>query len=238
MFQNVKYDFTGKRVLVVGGSRGIGKGVVEAFLKAGAEVTYFSRSSGEIPNTRFLKVDLESEEEIEEALKESGEVDILVNVAGINFTHKIEDISAEEWSSVLDVNLKSFFLISKHVVRGMKERRYGKIVNVSSIAGRHRSPVSGVHYVGSKAGIIGFSKQLAFEVAPFGINVNVLSPSQTKTDMLMESMTAEELKNLEEKIPLQRLAEVDDQVGPILFLASDASSYITGSIIDVNGGQI
>jgi NAD(P)-dependent dehydrogenase (short-subunit alcohol dehydrogenase family) len=120
----------------------------------------------------------------------------------------------------------------------MKPRGFGRIVNVSSIAGRHRSVVSGVHYVSSKAGMIGLTKQLAFEAAPFKITVNAVAPSQTMTDMLKDSMTDEQVKNLEANIPLGRIAEVREQVGPILFLLTDAAAYMTGTFLDVNGGQI
>ena len=115
---------------------------------------------------------------------------------------------------------------------------YGKIVNVSSIAGRHRSPVSGVHYVSSKAGIIGLTKQLAFEVARRNININCVCPSQTLTDMLKSSMDKKTLKEFAQTIPLNRLATVNEQVNPILFLCSKEASYITGAVIDINGGQI
>ena len=116
-------------------------------------------------------------------------------------------------------------------------KKGSKIVNVSSIAGRHRSLVSGVHYVSSKAGIIGLTKQLAYELGEKGINVNCVCPSQTLTDMLKESMSNSEQKNLASIIPLKRLNTIEEQVAPILFLSSVESSYMTGSILDINGGQ-
>ena len=114
----------------------------------------------------------------------------------------------------------------------------GKIVNVSSIAGRHRSLVSGVHYTSSKAGIIGLTKQIAYEVGGRNINVNAVCPSQTLTDMLKQSMTEEQQKELSESIPLKRIATVEEQVNPIMFLCSEEASYITGTTLDVNGGQL
>ena len=113
-----------------------------------------------------------------------------------------------------------------------------KIVNVSSIAGRSKSLVSGVHYTSSKAGIIGLTRQLSQELGPKGININCVCPSQTLTPMLERSMTLEELANLESKIPLRRVAEVDEVVKPILFLCSEDASYIHGACIDINGGQL
>ena len=120
----------------------------------------------------------------------------------------------------------------------MKKQRYGKIVNISSIAGRHRSIVSGIHYVSTKAGLIGLTKQLAYELGIYNVNVNVVCPSQTMSDMLRESMSSDEIEALAENIPLRRIATIDEQVGPILFLCSDLSTYMTGAVVDVNGGQI
>ena len=118
-----------------------------------------------------------------------------------------------------------------------KMKNGGRIVNVSSIAGRNRSLVSGVHYTSSKAGIIGLTKQIAYEVGNKGINVNCVCPSQTLTDMLKQSMTKEQQKELSDNIPLKRIATVEEQVNPIMFLCSEESSYMTGSVLDINGGQ-
>tara|TARA_R100000315_G_C5226006_1_gene137063 strand:- start:1001 stop:1363 length:363 start_codon:yes stop_codon:yes gene_type:complete len=120
----------------------------------------------------------------------------------------------------------------------MKKHGYGRIVNVSSIAGRNKSIVSGVHYTSSKAGIIGLTKQLAHEVAKDDILVNAVCPSQTMTEMLRDSMDEEQIKELSKKIPIQRIASVDEQSLPILFLCSSAASYISGTTLDINGGQL
>ena len=120
----------------------------------------------------------------------------------------------------------------------MRMQKSGSIVNVSSIAGRHRSIVSGVHYVSSKSGLIGLTKQLAFENSDYNIRVNVVCPSQTLTEMLKKTMNQKEVRQLSKNIPLKRIANVQEQVWPIMFISSDAASYITGSVIDVNGGII
>ena len=120
----------------------------------------------------------------------------------------------------------------------MKKIGGGKIVNVSSIAGRSKSIVSGAHYTASKYGIIGLTKQIAQELGPYGINVNCTCPSQTMTEMLSKSMTKEEIAELESNIPIQRISSVTDQAMPILFLCTDAARYIHGSAIDINGGQL
>ena len=137
---------------------------------------------------------------------------------------------------MLDVNLTSFFYIIKKTLPLMSQG--SKIVNVSSIAGRSKSLVSGVHYTASKSGIIGLTRQLANELGPRGINVNCVCPSQTRTPMLEQSMSKEQLESLCKNIPLRRIAEIEEVVNPILFLCSDEASYIHGACIDVNGGQL
>lgn len=242
-FGQVTFDFRGRRALVVGGSRGIGRGVVEALVEAGAEVLYGARSAAlpEIAGARHLPMELRDEASILEAFEVAsagGPIDLCVNAAAVNHAHRFEDITADEWDDVLAVDLRAAFLVAREAGRRMKERGSGRIVNVSSIAGRHRSPVSGVHYVSAKAGLIGLTRQLAHELAPHGVTVNVHCPSQTRTEMLATTMSSHQQAELEATIPLGRLAEVRDQVGPILFLCSDASGYMTGAVLDVNGGQL
>jgi len=243
-FNNVSFDFNEKLILVIGGSRGIGKGIVDAFIHAGAKVFYASRNpimNGSKNGAIHVPTDLTKNDEIDNLFREVdsfGPLDVLVNSAAINYTKKIEDISEDEWEIVIKTNLSAVFYLCKKAITRMKKQNSGKIINISSIAGRHRSLVSGVHYVSSKAGLIGLTKQLAFEVAEYNININATCPSQTMTDMLEESMTKEEMNKLISTIPLKRFAKIKEQVGVILFLASDAASYITGTYIDVNGGQI
>jgi 3-oxoacyl-[acyl-carrier protein] reductase len=138
----------------------------------------------------------------------------------------------------MSTNLKSFYYTSKLAVEIMKQKNFGRIVNVSSIAGRNKSIVSGVHYTSSKYGIIGLTKQLSNEVSKHNILVNCVCPSQTMTEMLQESMTTEQIEKLEHSIPVRRIATTKEQALPILFLCSSAASYIAGAAIDVNGGQL
>jgi len=223
---NIKWNFENKQCLIVGGSRGIGKCIVDNFKNAGANVFSIDSSNCNISNPK----------EIDLLISKFTKVDILVNVAAINYCKKINDITLEEWDNVFDVNLRGIFYITKKVLKLMSSG--SRIVNVSSIAGRNRSLVSGVHYTSSKAGIIGFTRQLAFELGPKSINVNAVCPSQTLTEMLKQSMSAEQIARLSESIPLKRIASVQEQVDPILFLCSSESSYITGAVLDVNGGQL
>ena len=223
----MKIDFSKKITLVVGGSRGIGLKVKEKFLSLGSEVYSISRTEG---------VDISIPEQVDEYLSQFKKIDFLINVVGINYTKKIQEIELNEWEEVIKTNLTSIFYITKQSISKMNLG--SRIVNVSSIAGRNRSLVSGVHYTSSKSGLIGFTRQLAFELGPQNINVNCVCPSQTITQMLEESMSKEEQNKLSNDIPLKRLATVDDQVGPIVFLCSELSNYLNGAVIDVNGGQI
>ena len=242
MFENVKFDFIGKNVLVVGGSRGIGRGVVDSFIDAGANVYYASRNkiTSDI-SAHFIQLDLENASSVEFFISDvfkSQPIDILINSASINFSKKTEDINLSEWNSVLSVNLTSMFLICKSALKIMVSNGGGKIVNISSVAAKRWSVVSGPHYVASKSGVLGLTRQLSYEFAKYNININALCPSQTMTDMLEETMSANEIAKLAEGIPNKRIASVKEQVGVVMFLCSDAASYITGACIDVNGGQL
>jgi 3-oxoacyl-[acyl-carrier protein] reductase len=220
------YDFSGLQAVVVGDTRGIGKGVSDALKECGADVFGINTSN----------CDISKKEDIDKWFYDLESVDILINVAAINYCKRIEDIDFDEWTKVLDVNLRGYYYVIKKTLEIMPNQ--GRIVNVSSIAGRHRSYVSGVHYTASKAGVIGLTKQVAFEVAPRGITVNAVCPSQTKTDMLEKSMTKEQITELGKTIPLKRVAEIYEVVEPIMFLCSDGASYITGTTLDINGGQL
>jgi len=215
-----------RTVVVVGGTSGIGEGVVEAFRNSGDQVFSIGRGNCDITN----------QAEVDAYFSQFTNIDVLINNAAINYCKNIENISLMEWNKVLNTNLTSYFYIIKTAIPMMK--RGAKIVNVSSIAGRSKSVVSGVHYTSSKAGVIGLTRQLSRELGPIGININCVCPSQTLTPMLKQSMTRQQICELESNIPLRRLASVEDVVGPILFLCSEGASYIHGACIDVNGGQL
>ena len=239
MIMNLEFKFKNKSVVVVGGSKGIGERICQDFLNAEASVTYLSRNPSEsLSDAHHILCDIRDTTQISNAFSQIKNIDFLINVAAINFCKKINEISAYEWDEVMSVNLRSVFLTCKLAIEKMKKNNFGRIINVSSIAGRDKSIVSGVHYTSSKAGIIGFTKQLSYEVAKLGINVNVVCPSQTITDMLLKSMTVLERDALAKRIPVGRLATTKDQSLPILFLCSSAASYISGAAIDVNGGQL
>ena len=236
--QDITFNFQNKNIVVVGGSRGIGLEVAKQFIKSGAIVTCLSRTKPELIDIKFIKCDLSKPKDIKDAFENIRDIDFLINVAGTNLCEPIGMLDDEEWDRVMNTNLRSFFLTCKYAIEKMVPNSYGRIVNVSSIAGRNKSIVSGVHYTSSKAGIIGLTRQLSHEVSSKNILVNCVCPSQTLTEMLSESMTKEQIKQLEGKIPIGRIATTAEQSKPILFLCSEAASYITGACLDINGGQL
>ena len=250
---NNKFNLSGRNALITGAAGLLGKQHAIALLEMGARVVLTDTNmvglsviqtalTGSYPEekiiTSFMDVtSLASIKKVQSSLITDGiHVSILINNAAINYCKSIEEISLNEWNSVIDTNLTSYFYIIKKCLPLMK---YGsKIVNVSSIAGRSKSLVSGVHYTSSKAGLIGLTRQLAQELGPKGININCVCPSQTLTPMLERSMTNEQLSELSNNIPLRRIAKVNEIVKPILFLCSEDASYIHGACLDINGGQL
>ena len=165
-------------------------------------------------------------------------VDILVNNAGILRSTRVDEIPEEEWNLVIDVNLKGVFLCSQAVLPVMKKKKYGRIVNISSSAGRSASELGGAHYTASKAGVLGFTRHLAREMAPFGITANAVCPGLIATSMIEKKEVAERLDYFRSQIPLGRLGEPAEEADLVLFLASDEASYITGATVDINGGSL
>ena len=189
----------------------------------------------------WIEVDVRSQPQVEEmvcaALGEHGRADILVNCAGVLRKTRIDEITTAEGELVLDVNLKGTFLWSQAILPAMKEREYGRIVNISSSAGRSVSTLGGAHYTAAKAGVLGFTRALAKEVARFGITSNAVCPGLIDTDMARANCSPERLRAYEESFPIPRLGTPEEVAGLVLFLASDAT-YITGAAIDINGGDL
>lgn len=242
-----------KTVLITGGSRGIGKACVELFIQAKATVafTYFTaeEKANEIvkchrhdSKIKSYKVNISNPEEIEGSVKEIiadfGNIDVLVNNAGIWKEAAIEKMSLEQWSETLSINLTSAYLFAKFVVPQMKQNKYGRIINIASTAGQ-RGEAFHSHYAASKGGMISFTKSLAAELGRYNITVNSVAPGWVYTDMTMESL---EDKACFEKvvgdIPLKKIAQPEEVAGPVLFLASDLASHINGEILNVNGGAV
>lgn len=167
-----------------------------------------------------------------------GRIDILANCAGIASIGDPLGLPVEEWEAVLRTNLTGTYLCCRYALIPMRERHYGKIINVSSIAGRSYSRTASVAYTCSKYAVIGLTRHLAASFGKDGININCVCPSQTKTEMLISNVPQAELDRLATSVPLGRLAEPEEIAQTIFFLASDAASYINGAVIDVNGGQL
>ena len=241
----------GKIVIVTGASKGIGLAAAKKFCKNKA-ITYFvSRSGSKDVVEQLQKENLEAysyecdvtdekqvKEMMEKIISKHSRIDVLVNCAGIVKINKIENIPLEDWNEVLASNLTSVFLTCKHVAASMKKNKFGKIINISSIAGRSKSFLAGIDYVASKAGIIGFTRQLSSELAPFNINVNCVAPAQTDTDMLRSVLPKEDDEEFKKRIPIGRIATPEDVGNVIYFLATEEARHIAGAIIDVNGGQL
>ena len=245
--------FDGKVVIVTGAARGMGKATAVAFAREGARVVVndvlpdaAERAADEIRAAggaaTAIAADVSRREEAQRLVKEAvrlfGTVDVLVNNAGILSRTALEAISEDEWDRVMAVNVKGVFLCSQAVFPVMMAKRYGKIVNVASSAGRSVSTFGGAAYTTSKAAVLGLTRHIAREGAPHGINCNSTSPGSMDTEMVRENATPERIAAESAKIPLGRLGTAEDEARLVLFLASDDAAYITGATVDINGGDL
>jgi len=243
----------GRVAVVTGGGRGIGKGIAGKLAAAGADVIVGDIDMAQAQLTAdelsrknkkvmAAQIDVCREESVAElitrALDEFGNVDILINNAGIMFRTRLMDISVDEWERILQVNLTGPFLCTKAVIPVMKKNGFGRIVNISSSAGRSVSTLGGVHYTASKAGLLGLTRAVAKEVAPFGITVNAVCPGLIDTQMARETTTQEELENFLDSFPIKRLGSSEEIGDLVVFLCSENASYITGASVDINGGDL
>lgn len=221
-----------KVAIVTGASRGIGEAIFEEFHKHYIIPFDFSRSNG-IDITNEGQVN----KEVKKIIDDYGKIDILVNNAGVSSTTDILDMSLDEWKNTMSVNLDGTFICTKAVLKYMKEREYGKIVNISSIAGVHKSKVASVAYTTSKHGMVGFTKQLAYYYGKYNINVNCVAPSQTMTDMLKDNLSDQEIEKIKSQVPNNKILTPQEVAHTVYFLCDDKSSYINGEVININGGQ-
>jgi len=241
-------QINGKKALVTGASRGIGRAITDLFLSEGAEVWGMGTKEPADLKERVEKAggrlhwasadfgNLPSlEEPIEALIKEADGFDILVNNAGITIDNLSFRMSLEDFQKVLDVNLGASFIISRTVGRDMIRRRTGSIVSISSVVGIHGNGGQ-CNYSASKAGLIGLTKSLARECSARGVRVNAVAPGFIVSDMT-DAMPAEAREKMIGEIPLKRPGQALDVANAVLFLASDASSYITGQVIPVDGGM-
>jgi 3-oxoacyl-[acyl-carrier protein] reductase len=239
-------SFKNKNVLITGATGGIGNELVKKFITLGANVLATGTKSEKLDtikkkysDIRIKKFDISEHPRIEEFIDnvvlELGGLDVLVNNAGINMDNLSIRMKDEEWIKVINVNLSSTFLLSKHSIRKMLKSKFGRIVNITSVVG-HTGNLGQSNYAASKAGIIGMSKSLAAEYAKKNITVNCVSPGFIVSDMTMN--IAEKVKlYLTSKIPMGKLGTGEDVSNCVAFLSSDQASYITGETIHVNGGM-
>lgn len=242
-------NFNGKTVLITGATGGIGKGICKLFQKQGAQLAIVGRDAAkleefrktELPagDVKIYAVDLSDENNIAglaaKVEEDCGKIDILINNAGITKDNLSLKISTESWHKVLDTNLTSSFLLSKAVLPIMLKRRYGRIINMTSIVGVIGNAGQS-NYAASKAGLIGMSKSMALEVASRGITINCLAPGFIKTPMT-DVLPDKAKERLLEDIPMSKMGTPEDIANAAVFLASDEAGYITGQTIHVNGGM-
>ncbi len=242
-----------KTALITGGSRGIGGACVKLFASAGADIafTYYENKKAaedlkaELQpgiSAKAYAADLREPESIQDTvssvINDFKKIDILVNNAGIWKYGESDKLSLEDWEETLKINLTGTFLFTKFVVPHMKERRFGRIINIASTAGQ-RGEAYHSHYAASKGGIISFTKSLAAELGGFNITVNSVAPGWVLTDMTDEVFSDAEYKDkVIGEIPLHKIATPDDIAGPVLFLASELAGHVTGEILNVNGGSV
>jgi 3-oxoacyl-[acyl-carrier protein] reductase len=231
----------GRTALVTGGSRGIGAAIVRELARAGASVVVGYRSGGEEAEAiagevggRALQADVADPAEARRLVEEAGELDVLVNNAGLTRDGLLARMSDDDWRAVVDTNLGGVFHTCRAVARGMMKRRTGAIVNVSSIVGLHGNPGQ-TNYSASKAGIIGFTKALARELGNRGVRANVVAPGYVTTRLT--EVLSDELKDaMLANTPLGRFGDPEDVARAVRFLSSDDAAFITGEVLLVDGG--
>ncbi|WP_154481644.1 3-oxoacyl-[acyl-carrier-protein] reductase [Anaerosalibacter bizertensis] len=241
-----------KNALVTGGSRGIGRATAIELSKEGANVIITYNSNEEKAKEVIkevekngvkglaIKADVSSEEDVKSMMKtiksQFDSIDVLVNNAGVTKDNLLIRMKSEDWDKVINTNLKGVYLCTKAVVRGMMKKRHGKIVNIASVVGISGNAGQG-NYSASKAGVIGFTKSIAKELGSRGINVNGVAPGFVETDMT--EVLSEDIKEQSLKlIPLNRFAKPEDIANVVVFLCSEKANYITGQIINVDGGML
>ena len=236
-----------KKAIVTGATGGIGSSIVKKFIEAKATVLATGRNASKLEelknkfkNLKTLNFDTSKHEDIEKFIDESsnelgGNIDILINNAGINQDNLSIRMGIEEWKKVIDVNLTSTFLLSKFAIKKMLKNKYGKIVNITSVIG-HTGNVGQSNYAASKAAIISMSKSLALEYAKKNITVNCISPGYISTNMT-DQINEKWKEIIKSKIPMDKFGLPKDVANTVIFLSSEDSSYITGQTIHVNGGM-
>lgn len=251
--KNTLFDLPGRVALVTGGSRGLGKAMARIFATAGADVMICSRGEEELKTAaaeigdgtgtrvEYLVADLTRREDVarlaETTVERLGKVDVLVNNAGSNVPQPIDEIDDETWDRLVELNLTSCMALTRALVPGMKARRWGRVIYISSImalaSAAGRSP-----YSATKAALIGMTKAAALDLGPYNVTVNCIAPGPFATELPMSLLSEEQKANFAERTALGRWGRPEELAGPALLLASEAGSYITGSVLLVDGGTL
>ena len=243
--------FDGVSVLVTGGTRGIGRAVVAAFARDGARVTFTGTNdaaaaeaialAGAGDAVRYVKADVANAAEVKAAVEAAvahggGKLDVVVNNAGITKDNLLMRMSDDEWDRVIAVNLKGVFLTTRAAARPLMKSKRGRIVNITSVVGLVGN-AGQANYAASKGGVVAFTQSVARELAGRGVTANAVAPGYIATDMTA-NLPAGAAEALMARIPLGRLGTVEDVVGAVRFLASEAASYVTGQVLCVDGGMV
>lgn len=246
------FSLNDKLAVVTGAGRGIGRALSIGLAEAGADVVLLSRTRNDLEDVAIeieklgrkayiIPTDVTSREEIRKAIAyiedQKRSIDILINNTGMNIRSTALEVTDHEWQTIMDTNLKSAFMMSQETGKHMKEKKQGKIINIASVAG-HVALRTGVVYASTKAAMIQMTKVLAMEWGKYNINVNSIGPWYFKTPLTAELLQNEEYVNdILAVTPLKRIGELEELVGPAVFLSSDASNYVTGQTIFVDGGM-
>jgi NAD(P)-dependent dehydrogenase (short-subunit alcohol dehydrogenase family) len=247
------FDLTGKVALVTGGSKGLGKAMARGLAEAGADVVISSRNEGELAAAldeilrgtgrrgRFVVADMGRRDDVARlartALDQMGRVDILVNNAGTNVPQPIDQVRDEDWDRVLEINLSSVMALTRALVPQMKARRWGRVIHISSIMGFVSKEGRNV-YSATKAALLGLARAGALELGADGITVNCIAPGPFLTDLPARLLSDDEKAEFSRATALKRWGDPKELVGPVLLLASEAGSYITGTTLVVDGGWL
>jgi len=244
------FDLSGKIAIVTGGSSGIGEASAYGLAIAGATVIIGARNTERTEKVASalkekgysceacqvdVAVSASVEALIENTVKKYGRIDILFSNAGILLDQTLDQITDADWEHTMAVNVSGAFYCCRSVLQYMKKQHYGKIIITSSVGGKMSHPTAGLHYISSKGALLAFTRHFANQVSQYGITVNAIAPGTTMTPMI-QHRSDEIKKAIAQKIPMLRLGNPQELAGAVVYLASDCSNYITGEIIDVNGG--
>jgi NAD(P)-dependent dehydrogenase (short-subunit alcohol dehydrogenase family) len=245
------FDLSGRVALVTGGSKGLGKAMARGLAEAGADIIISSRHENELEAaareigaelsvrvkcvTADLSLRADSPRLATAALEAFGKVDILINNAGTNKPQPVDEITDEVWDSLLELNLSSCMALTRALVPGMKERKWGRVIHISSIMG-HSSAGGRNGYSATKTALLGLARASASDLGPFGITVNCIAPGPFLTDLPASLLSKEQQEDFARRTALGRWGRPEELIGPALLLASDAGSYIPGTCLTVDGG--